>query len=56
VKIFLIEPSIFIDAVLPIVLLKAEVIIKNILSTNHFALLPVRFIVASLNSDSFTLG
>jgi len=55
-EVLLIESSIFIDAMFPVVFLEVEVIVENVLATNHFALLPVSFVVASLRQQKLTFG
>jgi hypothetical protein len=40
----------------PIIFFEVEVIAENVLSTDHFTLHPLSFIVASLNSILNTLG
>lgn len=56
VQIFLIESAVIVDAMLPIVFFEVEVVVENVLSTDHFALNPLRLIVASLYFILNTLG
>jgi len=56
VEVLLVEPSIFVDAMFPVIFLEVEVVVEDILATGHFPLLPLRFIEASLASKNGTLG
>lgn len=56
VQIFLIESAVIVYAMFPIIFFEVEVIAENVLSTDHFTLHPLSFIVASLNFILNTLG
>jgi hypothetical protein len=48
-QILLIEPPVFVDAMLPIVFLEGEVVVEDVLAVYHISLLPVRLVIASLD-------
>jgi len=56
VKVLLVKSPIIVNAMLPIVFLESQVITKNVFSIYHFALFPLRLIVASLDYAENTLG
>lgn len=55
-EILLVESTIFIFAMTPVVFLEIQIVIEDILSTSHLALMPMRFIVSSLHYIKVTLG
>lgn len=55
-EVLLVEPSIIIDAMFPVILLKYEIVIEDVLSADHFALLPLRLIEPTLCYEFDTLG
>ena len=52
VKVLLIESSVIINAMFPVIFFEVEIIIEDILSTNHFSLLPLCFIEATLHKKT----
>ena len=50
VEVLLIEPAVVIDAVLPVVLLKVEVVVEDVLSVQHFPIFPLSLVEAPLSS------
>jgi hypothetical protein len=55
-QILLVEPAIIPNTMLPILLLKGKVIVEDILSTGHLALLPLGLIETTLGNKTNTLG
>lgn len=48
-EILLVEPTIIFDAVFPIVFFEDEIVVEDVLSTDHFAFFPMRLVEASLS-------
>lgn len=55
-EIFLIESSIIIDTMFPVVFFEIEIVIKDVLPTRHLAFFPSCLVIASLNLIGSTFG
>ena len=49
-EVLLVEPSIVFDAVFPSVFFEDEIVVENVLSTDHFAFFPMRLVEAALSA------
>lgn len=50
-EVLLVEPSILIDTMFPVIFFEAEVVIEYVLSCCHFALFPLCLVVAPLSCE-----